>query len=677
MSTVIIHNLMIILIAGLISGIVSKRFGIPMVIGYLLAGAVIGEGGFDLFAHGDYLKNKENRARVVLEEAIRETWRHDAVERLKSVSDRKGAQTSSDERGFDVASPDKSAADKSGGVKNVATEKMADAVVSSGLKETFGTSGGVGNSTAGTNASAEKNGVSAESLIETAEEKAAEQLMDTVVTSEEFQKETIDQLANLGALFLLFSIGIHFAPSELFRIKKFLLVGGPLQMFGVIIPLTVVTYLMNGDWRTGLLIGFAVSLSSTVLVFKSLEDFGQAASPYGTRAISILLFQDIATAPILLIIPLLFSAGTGNESVANTFMMMGAKALFFIVLIVGIRLIFTTRGIKLFAQLKSVELMVLFTIVLLFVVCLIADRLELPDAIGAFAAGVALSENRLSGQISALSIPFRETFSAIFFVSLGALLDPQVLFDHPESTLGLLAAMLLLKTLAGGIAFKLLGLAVIPAFAMGLGIAQLGELSFIILQQGPFKAEHPVLYQQLLFVALSSIILTPLFLKIAMNVVRKRPVVENPAGRHREMLLPQGEGRRSALVVGLGPIGQRVTSFLEISGVDVCLIDMNPVNLQPYAQEGFRTIAGDATEAKTLKHAEIDRAKLVVITIPNDLFATDTIQTIRSMGQDCSIVARCRYTASIHPLKKAGADIVICEETEAGGQLVETLEPLI
>ena len=321
--------------------------------------------------------------------------------------------------------------------------------------------------------------------------------------------------------------------------------------------------------------------------------------------------------------------------------------------------------------------MVLFTIVLIFAICLIAEKLELPSAIGAFAAGVAMSENRLSGQISALSIPFRETFSAIFFVSLGALFDPQIVIQYPSSTLLLLVGFILLKTIAGGIAFKLLGLAALPSIAMGLGISQLGELSFIILQQGNFQERSPVFYQQILFVALSSIILTPAFLKLAMNIVRKRPIVENPNGKRREMLIPQGEGKRTAIVIGMGPIGQRVTSFLELFGVDVCLMDMNPLNLQPYAQEGFRTIAGDATELIALKHAQIENAKLVVITIPDDHFATEVINMIRRQGIDCSIVVRCRYTASILLLKQAGADIVICEETEAGGRLVQTLEPLI
>ena len=580
----LVFNFLIILGAGLLAGIVSKRLNIPMVIGYLVAGALIGPAGLKLF----------------IREAAEEASRPAAV-RVEETD----------------SAPAESAA---------------------------------------------------------SEEKAAPSSAEAAMVS---QNEILDKLADLGALFLLFTIGIHFTPSDIVKNKKFLFLGGPVQMILVIAPLTFVVYKLNGDWRTGMLIGFAASLSSTVLVFKSLAEFGQSSSPYGKRAVSILLFQDIATAPILLVIPLLFPIGGETVSIANTFILMGGKALFFVVLIAGIRLLFTTKGISMISQLKSVEIMVLFTVFLLFGVCAVADRLMLPEAIGAFATGVALSENRLTSQIGALVTPFRETFSAIFFVTLGALFDPQVLIDFPVPTLAILLGLLLLKLIAGAVAFKVIGLSVVPSLAMGLGISQLGELSFIILQQGPFRAEHPQLYQQILFAALTSIILTPCFLRLAMNVVKKRPIVENVPADEPESLLPEDDAKHCGIVVGLGPIGKQVTQFLARSGVELTLIDTNPGNFQDLAQLGFQTIAGDASEARTLKLAGVDRAHLIVITIPNDVFATDTIRSIRRLREDCTIVARCRYKTFVAELERAGADLVVCEEDEAGQRLIERMGALL
>lgn len=587
----LVFNLLIILGAGLLAGIISKRLNIPMVIGYLLAGALIGPGGFKLF--------------------IREAEEEASKAAVVQTEDRAAATED-----FTASDPD----------TPVTSERTA---------------------------------------------------VDARIAAMISQNEILDELADLGALFLLFTIGIHFTPSDIVKNRKFLFLGGPVQMLLVIVPLALVAYKLSGDWRTGLLIGFAASLSSTVLVFKSLTEFGQSSSPYGKRAVSILLFQDIATAPILLVIPLLFPVGGGTGSVAQTFLLMGGKALFFVVLIAGIRLLFTTKGISMISQLKSVEIMVLFTVFLLFGVCAVADRLQLPEAIGAFATGVALSENRLTSQIGALVTPFRETFSAIFFVTLGALFDPQILINHPAPTLGILCGLLLLKLIAGAVAFKVIGLSVVPSLAMGLGISQLGELSFIILQQGPFRAEHPQLYQQILFAALTSIILTPFFLKLAMNVVKKRPIVENVPVSEPESLLPEGEAKHRGIVVGLGPIGKQVTQFLAGSGVELTLIDTNPGNFQDLAQLGFQTIVGDASEMRTLKLAGVGQAHLVVITIPNDVFATDTIRAIRQLRGDCTIVARCRYKTFVAELERAGADMVVCEEDEAGQRLIERMGALL
>lgn len=649
MPFVILYNLMVILIAGLIAGMISKRFGIPMVIGYLLAGALIGEGGIPgILINVAQMPNYERVRRLTESVALESQVRIEQEERVSSEN-RPSAPT-----------PPVPAVEPAKPTKLVESAKPAPSAESTDL--------------AVSPEGSPEGGVVDDTAVEIIEGTAEEKLHE-VIESEQFQTAMIDELAHLGALFLLFSIGIHFAPSALLKMKKFLFVGGPLQMLGVIVPVVAISYLWSGDWKIGFLIGCAASLSSTVLVFKSLEEYGQAASPFGLRAVAILLFQDMAIAPILLLMPLLFTA-PGSVGAGEQIVSLLTKAFFFVAIIVGIRFLFTRSGIVVLQQLRSVELTVLFTVVLLFGVCLIARQLALPSALGAFAAGVALSETRLTHQISALTVPFRETFSAIFFVSLGALFNIRVLFSDPLPTLGLFAGMMVLKTAAGGVAFRILGLSKLPAVALGLGIAQLGELSFIVLQEGSFKTDHPLLYQQMLFVALLSIILTPLFLRIALYFIRKTGYAENYAPRHETILAP-GEGKRTALIIGLGPIGRRMTSFLEISGVDVCLLDMNPVNLQPYAQEGFRTVSGDATENGTLKKALVDKVRLVVVTIPDDSLAPDVVAAVRRINRDCSIVARCRYTGTVAALKSAGADIIVCEESEAGNRLVSALEPLL
>lgn len=238
MPFVILYNLMVILLAGLIAGMISKRFRIPMVIGYLQAGALIGEGGIPglLIKVGD-IPNLE-QVRTVMESTAIESY-----EKIEQTGQ---------------ATPRESALGEGASTQD-ADRKTAPKAIEVALIE------------------------------ETADEKLHE-----VIESDQFQTAMIDELAHLGALFLLFSIGIHFAPSELFKMKKFLFVGGPLQMLGVIVPVTGIMYLWSGDYRIGFLVGCAAPLSSTVLVYKSLEEYGQASSPFGLRAVAVLLFQDMA-----------------------------------------------------------------------------------------------------------------------------------------------------------------------------------------------------------------------------------------------------------------------------------------------------------------------------------------------------------------------------------------------
>ncbi|MBQ1456221.1 MAG: cation:proton antiporter [Thermoguttaceae bacterium] len=602
MSFLFLFNLIVILLAGLIAGIVSKRCGIPMVIGYLVVGALIGQGGLQ-----GLLMHLADKYDLIPEE-----------EMIGLAEDSSGAHL-----------PGLLDEELEGSQENTPPE------------------------------------------AQTVTEAMAQKVLD----SDEFRTEMISKLADLGTLFLLFSIGIQFAPSQLFTMKKFLFIGGPLQMLCVIVPIVGFAWFGMGDWRIGVLIGCAVSLSSTVLVFKSLEEYGQANSPLGLRAVAILLFQDMAIAPILLLLPLIFN-GPQDGGIISAVMIMLVKAVIFVSVAIGIRYLFTRRWMGALQEMHSVNLMVLFTVVLFFGICLLAFSLDLPVAVGAFAAGVALSETRLTHQISALIVPFRETFSAIFFVSLGALFDIRILFHHPFTTVGLFCGLLLIKMAAGAIAFRVLGLSSVTASALGLGIAQLGELSFIILQQGGFRENHPDLYQQMLFVALLTIILTPMFLKIAIHYIRRSggqaenvPVETNDS----EVSLPPAEKHR-ALVVGVGPIGVRTMTYLREAGMEVCLLDMNPINLQPYAQEGVWTLAGDATEKSILQKAMITQTHLAVVTIPSDVFTPEVVKSIRALNPECTIVARCRYSGTVAELKKNGADHVTCEESEAGGHMVSVLK---
>lgn len=490
-----------------------------------------------------------------------------------------------------------------------------------------------------------------------------------------------EPLTHLGALLLLFSIGLEFSLDQLKRMRSFFFVGGTAQMTLVAVPVTLIARYATGDWRSAALIGLTVAISSTVLVFKALEDYGQIVTRHGRRAIGILLFQDVAIVPLLLLVPML-TGSPAEPVVVSTpgwfmamlpWLLLAGESIVFILGVWLLRRFVENHGVPLLSGMRSVELLVMGTLAILVGVCFLAVTLELPAAIGALAAGIILGGNRMRHQIEAVVLPFRETFATIFFVGLGAMLDLRVMIEHPFIALAVLALVVTIKATAATVVLRYLRLSWRAALGMGLGLSQMGELSFMLLTSGErFGVLSNEAYEFLLFGAIGSMILTPLLLKVGMRLARG--IVEEAEPHESEKGRPiEHHCQPKAFVIGLGPIGARSMSYLEIQGMDVCLLDLSPINLHAYAQQGFRTVAGDATELEVLKRAEVGDSSCGVISVPDDRIAMQIVRRVRELNNRAIILVRCRYETNVAKIKKAGANVVVSEEREAGGAILRTL----
>jgi CPA2 family monovalent cation:H+ antiporter-2 len=436
-------------------------------------------------------------------------------------------------------------------------------------------------------------------------------------------------------------------------------------------PVMAVAMMFGMEWRAALLVGCAAALSSTVLVFRGLTELGQLEAPTGRLAVGILLFQDIALVPMILFAPLL--SGQGEAPTADEVAELAGKSALFVASFVAMKRLLQRWAIQLIAELRSTELVCLFAVVLLSGACLTAAQLGLPPAIGALAAGVAFSGTRLSLQIDSILLPFRETFAAVFFVTLGALLHPSVFLDEPAlMTLGFIG-MVVVKGAAAAVALRLAGLTWQSAAGMGLGLAQLGEFSFLLLLEGSrggVITEQD--YNRTLFIALGTLIATPLLLRYGTRFLRsderRRPPVE--------LATSEGDGDR-VLIVGAGPIGRDVAAFLETSGWRVAMIDLSSVNLHPFAQQGFETVVGDARERETLVRAGVERMRLAIICLPNDEITTQVTAAIREANPNCPVIARIRYLLNIAASRRAGAVQVICEEAEAARAILSSVRRVV
>lgn len=486
------------------------------------------------------------------------------------------------------------------------------------------------------------------------------------------QSHELDYLARAGALLLLFSVGIEFSLDELRRMSYYFLLGGSTQMLLVAIPLMGIGLLSGVSWNVAILVSTAAALSSTVLVFKALAEWGQAATAHGRRAIGILLFQDVALVPLMLLVPLL--TGQGDAPTWGALATLAAKSLLFIVAVIGLRYAISHVLIPFMADMRSVELLVLFSLSTLGASCYGAYRLDLPPAIGALAAGLLLSGNRISQQIDTVVLPFRETFAAVFFVTLGTLLQPVVFLKEPWLLTAALVGTLALKSAAACIALRLTGLSWRSALGMGLGLAQLGEFSFLLIaegfSEGVVRSED---YNRVLFIALGTLIVTPLLLKFGLRWTDGAQAfsVEQKAASTSDRAIER------ALVIGMGPAGRQITSRLETGGVDVGVIDLSPINVHQFSQQGFHAIAGDARDPEILQRAKLSERHLVVVCVADDRIARQIVLTLRATNRELVILVRCRYQANLSVIQNAGADTVISEEQEAAGALLRSCESLL
>jgi monovalent cation:H+ antiporter-2, CPA2 family len=255
---------------------------------------------------------------------------------------------------------------------------------------------------------------------------------------------------------------------------------------------------------------------------------------------------------------------------------------------------------------------------------------------------------------------------------LGLLFDPQILRNDPFLMLGAFVGLVLLKWTAGTIAVRFTRMRWRSAAGVGLGLAHVGEFAFVLaftaMEAGLIERDD---YQRLLILALGSLLFTPWMIKKGMHWSEPvswpehPPEVSGPA-------LPAGI--RAAVVIGIGPVGNKIISHLHDQGIQTCAVDLSPVNLHSLAQKGFYTVAGDARDVSVLRSAKAHNTPLILVSVPSDDVAEQIITSARLLNQQCKILVRCRYLANTNKMVKAGADFVISEEDEASTAFLKVLE---
>ncbi len=401
-----------------------------------------------------------------------------------------------------------------------------------------------------------------------------------------------------------------------------------------------------------------VSLSSTAIVLRLLLDRRELDSPHGRSLIGILIFQDLAVVPMLLSISVVARGGSGGA--LPILLQTGKTALTAGVLLVVARFVIP-RFIGALAGTRQKEIFVVAVLFLVLGSAVATSWAGLSAALGAFLAGLVLSESEYGHQALADVTSFRDAFNAVFFVSIGMLFNPRVLLQEPLLVAVLLALILVWKTVAGGAAVLVMGYGFRVATVVGLSLAQIGEFSFVLLRQVQGAGLiSDVTYQTFLAAAIITMIATP-FLSEASHAIAFRVASGSPSPRGgRTSQVPEG----LILVIGFGHTGETVARVLDRARAPFRVIDLDPVRVKKAARKLVPIEYGDATNDVVLRRNGIEKARAAIVLVSDPRATRQTILHCRSLAPGLFILARARYVAEIPGLVAAGADEVIAEEFE-------------
>jgi len=468
----------------------------------------------------------------------------------------------------------------------------------------------------------------------------------------------VETLAELGVVLLLFAIGLELSLGNLRRLGRIVSVAGPIQVVGTIALVFVVARASGISVAGSLFDGYLVALSSTAILLKLLSDRREVDSPHGKFLVGILIFQDLAIVPMLL--SLEFLSGAGGSGAGPILAALLKTALAAAALVVGAR-VMIPRFIGALAGTRQKEIFVVAVLFLVLGSALATSWAGLSAALGAFLAGLVLSESEYGHQALADISGFRDAFSAIFFVSIGMLFEPRVFLQQPILVAGLLALILVWKTIAGGAAVLALRYPFRVALVVGLSLAQIGEFSFVLLRQGLAAGLiTPSAYQVFLAAAIVTMIATP-FLSEASHAFAQR------AARSHGHPAPRDGGvtEDHVVIIGFGHMGETVARVLRRAGVPFRVIDLDPDRVRRGRKLGVPIEYGDSTNGHVLRRAGLGKARAAIVLLSDTRATRQTIRHCRSLAPDTILLARTRYLADIPALSAAGADEVVAEEFES------------
>lgn len=478
-------------------------------------------------------------------------------------------------------------------------------------------------------------------------------------------------LANLGVAFLMFALGVEFSLDELLEVRTTALIAGAIQLPITVAMGTGLGVLIGWSFSSSLLLGGAFAISSSIVAIKLLLGRGEVESPHATIALGLGIVQDLSLILMLAFLPVIAGEGGDLWKTLLKSIVTAAVALF-VVLVVGAR--FVPRILFLVAKTGSRELFLLSIVLIALGTAVAAHEAGLSFALGAFLAGIVVSESEFESQVLAEIVPLRDLFATLFFVAVGMLINPGFILDNAVTVVILIAVLITGKSIITGAAYLTAGVDHRTATLAAILLAQMGEFSFVLAGVG--LEDHIISQDQyglILAGALGSILLipgilaaSPVFVAVVGSlpgVMTKERVQVGPDPSHPE-------ASRHVVICGYGRVGRELGAALQRRGLSFTVIDLNPAIVRDLREKSIVAYYGDAGTDALLRRAGVARARTIAIATPDLVAARATIRRAQEMNPDIRVVARAPTGDASTSLSTMGADEVVQPEFEAGMEFV-------
>jgi CPA2 family monovalent cation:H+ antiporter-2 len=478
-----------------------------------------------------------------------------------------------------------------------------------------------------------------------------------------------DHFAELGIVFLLFTLGLEFSLPKLLAMRHLVVTVGSLQVIISLVLFMVVAMFFGQSFAAAITIGGILALSSTAIVIRQLSESGGMKKKSGQLSVAVLLFQDVAVVPLLIVIPLLAQGGDSSFIMALLFALVKGVFVVSLLLLAGKWLL--PRLFNLVAQVRTDELFVLTTLLVTLVASALTQWFGLSMALGAFLAGMMLGESQYKHQLEADIRPYRDILLGLFFVTVGMKLNIGVVFSSPFIIISLLICFMLVKVAVVVLLAKRAGESSKDAWAAGIMLAQMGEFGFVLIAlASQVEVLSATTASILLGTGVLSMAITPYMISNARKWalwLSKEKQIDTQALEE----LPQNTSLHDHVIIcGFGRIGQTVSRFLKQESIDFVAIDIDPLRTTKAREAGENVLFGSSRQAELLHAAKLSKAKLVVIAFGEDKQSLDVIQKVRSLAPNVPILVRTRNDDQLDELHAAGANEVVPESLEGSLMLV-------